>query len=515
MGGETRNAAKGWFTRSAVRKIHAVQTRSYDAGEDGRTTSNWSKSPLSADDVIDRNYAALVARSRDQAGRNDYLKKYLGLCKANVIGAAGIKLQAQAADPDGSLDAAANRALETWWKKFSRASNCDIRGKRGLRQMCGKLVVSAARDGEFFVREIYDRRLPMGYALQTIDPLRCPVDYNDDMPGRSGFVRQGIEFTEEGRPVAYFFTVPGAYGAGFYHHGQRLERVPAEEIIHGYIEELEGQRRGIPWAATSLWRLYQLGLFEKAALTNARMGAQSGGFLNFKDDEGPALTEEELDELSADFELDAEGGVFQVLPPGMEFKEFNSQYPSGEFTPFYQSMLRGVGSGMGVSYVSLANDLEGVNFSSIRQGVLDEREHWMEIQEWFIEEFMDRVYRNALKVALLRGHVSGGGVTLRPARLDKYLSVLWQAKRWPWIDPKKDIEAEVKAIEKGLKAPSESIRQSGRDPEAVWAAIAGDIQGMAKAGIPHEFILAAIGGGVSSGAARPMEVEDDEDENED
>jgi len=115
--------------------------------------------------------------------------------------------------------------------------------------------------------------------------------------------------------------------------------------------------------------------------------------------------------------IEAEGGVFQELPPGAEGKPFTSQYPSGEFAPIHKAMLRGAGAGMGVSYVSFANDLEGVNFSSIRQGVLDERDHWMDLQEWLIETLIDRCYQSALQPSLLLGLVANNGIRLRPESL--------------------------------------------------------------------------------------------------
>ena len=198
------------------------------------------------------------------------------------------------------------------------------------------------------------------------------------------------------------------------------------------------------------------------------------------------------DDLDEELYIEPEGGVFQELPPGLKHKAFQSQYPSGEFAPFHKAMIRGAGAGMGVSYVSLANDLEGVNFSSIRQGVLDEREHWMDLQEWLIETLVDRVYQAALEPALLRGLVKNGPIRLRPERIAKYRNVFWQARRWAWVDPQKDIKAEVEAKDNMLTSPSEIIRKQGRDPETVWRTFAADIQAMEDAGIPEKFIMAAL-----------------------
>ena len=495
--------------------IVARSRRSYDAGETDRLTSSWTSVPLTADQVVDRNQRILVARSRDQAAKNDYLKSFLRLCSQNIVGSKGFILQAQAKDDSGSLDRRANEVIEAWWKKWQRGENCDIKGRLSFRLLCKSAVVSCAKDGEFFFREVVGSAAPMGYALQPIDPQRCPVDYNVDRLGNGRFIRQGIEFSREGRPIAYYFMTGDPAHSAYTFNGRSLERVPAQEVIHGFLEEIVGQRRGLPWAATSLWRLHQLSGFEKAALINAKTGASVGGFLEWEKDEGPEPDEEDFDE---ELVIEPEGGVFQELPPGLRHKPFQSQYPSGEFTPFHKAMLRGAGAGMGVSYVSFANDLEGVNFSSIRQGVLDEREHWMDLQEWLIETLIDRVYQKAIARGLLMGLVSDGIVTLRPERIAKYQNVFWQARRWPWVDPQKDINAEVTAMENMLTSPSEIIRKQGRDPQSVWQTFAADIKAMRAEGIPDQFIFAALlKGGVvapAPGAAQPTNQETN-DENTD
>lgn len=463
--------------------------RSYDAGETDRFTAGWTTTPLTADQVIDRNLRPLVARSRQQAASNDYMRNFLRLCRQNIVGSRGVALQAQARDENGTLDTVANQALETWWRKWSRAENCDVKGRRSFRQLLQSAVQTAAKDGEFMFRELRGEG-PMGYMLQPIDPQRCPVDFNvERLPG-GRFVRQGIEFSREGRALAYYFQTADAAGnSGYTSGGSALDRVPAGEIIHGFLDEIEGQRRGIPWAATALWRLNMLNGFEKSALTNARIGASKSGFFEWREGYGPDDDDDDEDE---ELVIEHAGGEFRELAEGLTFKEWNPQFPSGDFAPFKKAMLQGAGAGLGVAYVSFANDLEGVNFSSIRQGVLDEREHWQDLQEWLIETLVDRVYRGALEISLLLGLVTDGKVRLRPESRAKYESVIWQGRRWPWVDPTKDVAAEVEAKNNLLTAPSEIIRKQGRDPSAVWRTYASDIAEMRAAKIPDEIIAAAI-----------------------
>lgn len=502
---------------SRAPRSHPRMRRSFDAGQTNRLTAGWSTTPLTADQVIDRNLRALVARSREQAANNDYMKNFLRLCRQNIVGSRGVILQAQAKDENGKLDRVANETLEHWWRTWCRAENCDIRARRSFRQMLRGAITTGAKDGEFMFREIRGKAAgPMGYSLQSIDPQRCPVDYNVERLAGGRFVRHGIEYTREGRAVAFYFMTGDATHTGYTFGGSSLERVPAGEIIHGYLEDIEGQRRGLPWAATSLWRLHMLGGFEKAALTNARLGASKAGFFEWADGYGPEEDEEVEDE---ELVIEAEGGIFQELPAGARFKEFNPQYPSGEFGPFRKAMLQGAGAGMGVAYVSFANDLEGVNFSSIRQGVLDEREHWMDMQEWLIEVLVDRVYRGALEMGLLMGAVKRGKTQLRPQMRDKYQDVLWQARRWPWVDPSKDVKAEIDSKNNLLTSPSDIIRRRGQDPVSVWRQTADDLKAMrdamTAAGLPDAVITAVLSASMSGAPVSPAPQQTEGSPNED
>ena len=476
-----------------ARRAAAAAVRMFDAGQNDRLTASWPSTPTPADYIVRRNQRALVARSREQAANNDYMRGFLRMVRQNIVGPQGIRLQAQSRGADGALDTAANDAIESAWEEWSRASHCDVSGKRSWRMIQSGAAAAAARDGEFMIREIWGADAgPWGYALQVLDPQRCPVDYDEERRADGSFVRHGVEFNQYGRPLAYLFTTTDEREADYVYGGRSFQRVPAREIIHGFIEDFTGQKRGLPWAATALWRMRMLDGFEKSALVNARVSASKGGFFQWKEGYGPDDTEDE------EIYMEAEPGAFQELPPGVEFKEWNPQYPNGEFAPFMKSGLRGISTGLGVAYNNLANDLEGVNFSSIRQGALDEREHWKELQEWLIESLVDRVYRSWLRVALLsrRVVIDGPSGTPKPLpldRLNKYQAVQWQPRRWAWIDPRADVASAIEQKNNLMGSFGQFIRDQGRDPQTVWREIAEDIEQMRAAGIPEDYIKQAMG----------------------
>lgn len=94
---------------------------------------------------------------------------------------------------------------------------------------------------------------------------------------------------------------------------------------------------------------------------------------------------------------------------------------------------------------------------------------WMAEQGWLIEAFLRPVYEGWLRSALLAQAVTyPGGSALPATKLDKFLAHHWQGRRWAWVDPQKDIEANIAAINAKLKSRREVIAEQGRDIEDVW-----------------------------------------------
>jgi lambda family phage portal protein len=411
---------------------------------------------------VELQWRIMVARSREQAKSNDYAKQFRRLLRVNVLGSKGIQLQAKVRDPNGQIDQLASQAIEDHWGRFGARGVSEVTGKLTFLKASQMALDSACVDGELCA-VIYEGVGEHGIQVQLVDPIRLDVDHNRvGLPG-GNFIRFSIEYTPLGRPVAYYFTALDETSETYYsYNGVKYVRVPAENVIHEFLPEQVGQKRGYPWMSTPLQRLQMLGGYEQAALVAARVGAAKMGVLKPGEDAEPA--EDEPDILT-----DAEPGTFWVAPPGWEAQPFAHDYPTGEFAGFHKACLRGISAGLGVAYNNLANDLEGVNFSSIRQGTLDERETYKDLQTWLAEVWHDRIYDRWLMLQLLRGAITVAGKPLKIERFDKYRAVTWQGRRWQWVDPKADQEAAVEAVDNRIQSRTQVILDQGRDPADVEA----------------------------------------------
>ena len=448
--------------KNPFKRKKAVQKRpmrrQFSAAKIDRLTSSWTTTQQSINKDLQAGGKVLRARARDLSINNDYARKYLQMVVSNVVGSKGIILQAKSKTTKGKLNVKANRQIEQGWQEWSQARNCAWDGRLSFIEMQRLFVESAARDGEVLVRLIKDES-KYGFKLQFLDVNRLDENLNKDL-GNGLVISMGIEFDTTGRPVAYHLinNLDNQINAG-----QRTERVPAENIIHAFMGERPEQIRGASWMASAMSRMQMLGAYEEAELVAARVGACKMGFYTSEAGDSFIGEEDELGNLISE----AEAGIFEQLPAGTSFTSFDPTHPTTAFKDFNKAILRGIASGLGVAYNSLSSDLEGVSYSSIRSGTIEERDQWRVKQNWMIQHFMNPLYEKWLSMQLLNNSIG-----LDMINFDSLMEIRWQAKSWNWVDPLKDIQASIQAIDAGLKTNSEVIAEQGGDIEDVYDQLA-------------------------------------------
>lgn len=483
--------------------------RAWTAAEPSMLVSGWLAWSRPADVDIRYNLRALRARAREQAQNNDHLRQFLRLVKANVVGPAGVRRQSRVRLRNGKPDKRSITAVEEAWQAWGKRGVCDVTGQFSWIALQQHLVETAARDGEFFVRIIRNWDNGYGIALQVIDPEAVDIEYNVEGPA-GAMVRMGVEFDDWRRPVAYHINPEPrqVHGAAYYRSANRT-RVPAEDMIHGFLPEWNWQSRGIPWGATPLKRMKILEGYEEAAVTAARAAA-SKMFAYTQDIDAPGATD--LGDGTDGEEKDAQGNLIEEaepgaglkLPPGMAIQTLDWTWPNADHGVFEKAILRNMATGLGVSYNTWANDLEGVNYSSLRQGAITERDLWRMLQGWLIETLCERVSDEWTIEALMAGAIrlpNGSPVAGIDAGRERELArCTWQARGWPAVDEQKQMDARERRIKLRLSSISQFIREDGNDPDEVWEELSEDLQRLEALGLAP----------VMDGAAAPAEPDADD-----
>lgn len=449
----------GWVRQTESGRRFRSMASAFAAAGAHRLLADWNPVLQSADVETRGALLALRARSRSLVNNSDYAKRILYLLRQNVVGPKGIGMQASY-EPGGQLDEAASREIERAWSRWGRRGVPTTSGKHSFADVQHLVIAQLARDGEVFLRKVkgfpYN---PFRYALQFIDPDRVDVNYN--VPRRAGStaneIRMGVEVDAWERPVRYYVMLRHpSEGAS----GMQYEAVPASEMIHLALVGSGSQTRGVPLLHTAMVRLHMLSQYEEAELIAARVGACMMAF--FVSKAGDEFVGEKNAQTGA-IEFQLEPGAGMQLPEGVDVKEFSPGQPDPNSPEFKKRMLQGGAAGANVSYASMTGDLREVNYSSIRQGVLDERDGYRMMQQMLVEHLCDPIFSDWVGLALLSGQLR----IAPPATSQEYEalreSCSWQPRGWTWVDPLKDVEAALEARAGGIGTLQQACAERGLD----------------------------------------------------
>lgn len=450
------------FGKTRKRPAHTVGQRMFAAARADRLTSAWRSATTSADAESVQSLMQLRNRSRALCRDNAHAKRARAVVVNNVIGQ-GIGLQAAISSNRKRLMEEYNRPIEDAWHEWCRAENCHTGGTLHFSDLERLVMGEVFEAGDCLIR-IHRRgsgKVPL--SLEVIEAERLAEEW--EAPSYNGhLVRQGVEVDEHHRPVAYWMHE--------FHPGDprrpmvqdRLVRVPAEEVIHLRIVDRWPQVRGVPWMHAGMGRLYQLGEFQDAALIAARTGAEKVMVLEESEAGGLA---EAMKAADPEFENDgthvwnSAKGQVDILPAGTKIADWDPTYPNENFDPFVRAALRDIAAAFGISYESLSRDYSQSNYSSSRLSLIDDRDGWRTLQQWWIRIFRERLHRVWLEAAVLSRAISAIPVASYVGNPAAFEAATWKPRGWSWVDPTKEVNAYKEAVRCGFTTVSNVIAMTG------------------------------------------------------
>jgi len=444
-------------------------------GGSHRLLADWVLGGGDINDEIRGDMRRVRARARDLAKSNAYIKQFLNMVSVNVIGPNGFALNAMIENGRGKLLTSVNDKIEAAWDEWA-SGPITVDGKLNLTAAQMMLAKHVVRDGEAFVRVWRDwPENEYGTALEIIDPDVVDETLNENRQNGGRRINMGIEVDDFGKPLAYHVWTEA--DSQLVSNRRKRVSIPAPDIIHLFLPDRVAQVRGYTCFYPAMIPARMLRGYTQAELVAARASAAKLGFLETNTDGPPPADIGGKDNANA-LSIPANPGTIEMLPPGLKFTSWDPQHPTTAFPEFVKGVLREIATGLGVSYNALANDLEGVNYSSMRSGLLIERDLWKVFQTWWCFGFLRPLYEQWLNVALLKGSLSLGSRDFR-----QYRRIRWTGRGYRWVDPLKDAQAGIMAIKSGLASRTQLLDEQGLDIETVFRQLRNEQDLAAEIGI--------------------------------
>lgn len=153
-------------------------------------------------------------------------------------------------------------------------------------------------------------------------------------------------------------------------------------------------------------------------------------------------------------------GMIKHLSPGEDVKPVIPPSQGSSATDFVRLLERKSASGTGLSYETASRDMSQVNYSSARQGLIEDESTYAIEQELLVSHVLDEVYSEFIISAYMNGLLNMPGFW---EKKNEYLEHIWIMPGRKWIDPVKEANANRIAIATGQQTLAQIVGAQGRD----------------------------------------------------
>lgn len=426
----------------------------------------------------------LVDRARQLERSSVIAEGLLSRATENVVGC-GFRLQAQ------SRSDAWNEAVEAAWVDWAEF-DADVRGLSPMSELLALTYRSWLRDGDVGTILLADG------ALQHFESDQLANPDGSSIPTRE--MVDGIKLDRRGRPISYHVaTAPDPKSAVRF--GQVFTEIPAKNVLFLARRQRIGQTRGLSAFSGVAWLLDQIDGQIEAVTAAARMAACMGLVVARKGRMSGLNTDTNSNGETVR-KLTFEPGMLWELAEGDQVTQVNPSQPSGNFPDFLATLGRLVGLAFGLPLEVAFLDFSRTNYSSARASLLQAHQVWQTHQQ-MLSRYMSRIYRWWLVESMRSGRI--------PARRDA-LSHTWITPGWKWVDPEKELKAQLGAVDAGVMTLSDIAMQQGRDFAELVGARKREVEMIREAGLPE--VLSTMTRDVRpepAAPAAPMEPDDVDD----
>ena len=241
--------------------------------------------------------------------------------------------------------------------------------------------------------------------------------------------------------------------------------VEAKDVIFYYTKTRPSQIREISDMTPTITRVRDVNEFMRSIAVKERILACLSVFIKRN------LPEAGLPGRGGGGRKDAEGGKYnyqgKTLTPGMiqylnQGDDVQVVNPSGQATDatsYVKQEMRMIASGQGLSYETTSRDMSESNYSSARQGTIEDDLTYAEDRDLLIE-MMDDIYETFIISLVLSKKLELKDFW---EEKDKYFEHKWIQAPKRWIDPLKEANANMAALKTGQKTWADMAAENGKD----------------------------------------------------
>jgi lambda family phage portal protein len=492
--------------KNLVAKSNDSQFMAYDAADFSSTYLNRYRfyQSGSEDDAIVTDLDEIRRKLREGYRNNAVVASIVNNVTAHtILDGFSFSCDLNLDDPEETQEM--NRYIESRWKDFEETIDASGEGM-GLTELARILTTSWFVDGDGFGLVVGDSS---GDDFKS--RLRLVPAENVNNPANSknnNEVKLGIEVNAYGDKQAIHVEKSKSKSGADSHARFRYKdyKTGLATVLHLYDRKFPVQTRGLPLLTTCYNAIRDLDSFMKTELKAAQVssnynmiietphGVEMAQSLNAR---GKNVNTTGNPQKDARPPFYTDPGSVNVLAPGEVIKQMKLERPQSVFHPFVVAQLKIICSSIGLSYAYVFHDTSELNGASAR---FDMRSNQVVLKQ-FQEKLIEKLYRPLTSWFVMELAANGELGELEPSEVMK--ACHWRTPRFAMLDPQREVEACVKAIDGKLLTYQQAIGELyGNDYEETHRQLGAEIRKMEELGtasddakeVKHE---------VSDGPGRP------------
>lgn len=464
---------------------HLVNTGAKGYGQSGasrtkrifRAFNAMSGSPR---EDIDNNNYTLRQRSRMLMMSAPIATSAIKTNRTNTIGL-GLKLNPR---PDKDILGLTPEQTEAWERKVKaefriwaeHKRNCDSTATNDFYEIQQLCFYSWLASGDVLIlrKEKEVVNCPYSLKLHVIEADRCSTPtkslyyslfategINEDNQNK---IYDGVEVDKDGAIVAYH--IRNTYPYQMTTEQTKWVRVKAygEEtglpnVLHIMNAERPEQYRGVSYLAPVIEELLQLRRYTESELTAALIESFLTAFVKTTEDASTMPFNEVGDEESDSVgdensrydpnEYEMGPGMMNVMNPGEDIVFVDPKRPASGFDNFFRAICNQIGAALEIPSDLLIKKFDA-SYSASRAALLEAWKAFKMYRQWFVSDFCNPVYEIWLSEAIARGRIEAPGFFEDSLIREAWLRCEWIGPSQGQLDPVKEVNAEILAIQNGL-----------------------------------------------------------------